>query len=179
MGGLFNPDVGILGGNTSKTGVANYNGKVLLSTSIDIIDELGNGIGYISQITPASSRPSTRIRGLGSRDAGRVLEQAPSPEDVTVQATGFALYRRPKAGSIIERLATNQGVGFNVIASLEEQKIGFKIRIRQVDPKTNVDLEIIEYQDCWLINHSTPFNIATATVSETVSINVSRIERIL
>ncbi len=180
MAGTFKLSEGYVKNLNPRAGTENYKGNVALVTKYDLIDEYGKGIGYITGITPNDNRPTTLIRHISSADAGRVLEQAPSPSTITLSITGFALYdfADQAQGSVIQRLATNFGlttVG-GAIATLEEQKIGFKIRERQVNPVTNQATIYREYQDCWLTSYSAPKQIGTMTIAETVNISCSRVQ---
>lgn len=180
MAGVFKINEGYVRNKNPRAGTANYKGNVALSTYYDLIDEYGNGIGYTTGITPNENRPTTLIRHLSSADAGRVIEQAPSPSTITLSVTGFALYDFPdqKQGSLIQRLAVNFGIPSigAVLATLEEQKVGFIMRERQVNPQTNSTLFIKEYQDCWITSYSKPVQIGTVSVSETVNVSCSRVQ---
>lgn len=177
MAGTYNLNEGYVKNKNPRAGVANYKGNVLNIAQVDIIDEMGMGIGYMQGLTPSENRPTTLIRALSSPDAGRVLEQVPSPATITLSGTGFTLFDYPgqMQGSLVRRLAINNGYSIGaVIDTLEEQKIGFNLRMRVVHPETGGVLSLVEYQDCWLTSHSVPYNISNATISETVNISASR-----
>ena len=181
MGGTFNAKIGLVRSFSPDANTGNYAGTALLVTSIDILNDRGEAIGYIQQFSSQHSRPTTRIRHIGSADAGLTLEQAPSPEDITLNLTGFALYNNDinggtgqNQGSIVQRLAVSE----NMIAtfkSLSQQHYGFVIREVERNPATLQVVSAIEYQDCWLVNYSKPINMGTSTISETATANCSRV----
>lgn len=171
MGGLFNKNSGIAKLNTPNAGVANYNGEVALITSYDILDESGTAIGYIQSFSPSDSRPATKIRHISSADAGRVLEHAPGFSDQKISVQGFALYNRQQDGSVVQRLGAKTTA--RAMKMLEEQKIGFKILERQIDPETKEVLDATEWYDCWIVSHNAPRAIGTVTISETAEISTA------
>lgn len=154
---------------------ANLQGTVKLVYSYNIIDKDGFLIGYITAINPQKNRTTERIRHIGFADRGRVLEQAPKVEDITINVTGFGLYNDQEDGSIIQRLGgTNTA---KAMASLEEQQEGFDIVLEVKNPKTNLTVDYKVWQDCWLQNHNEPINITTATIAESATIFASRVFR--
>jgi hypothetical protein len=159
-----NPDAGVGVPDTHRT---------QLSTSVDIIDMDGNNIGYISQFGTTGTRNVTRIRHLNSDDAGRVIEQAPNPEDRTVNVTGFALYNKQSDGSVIQRLGGRSTR--KKMAMLEEQKIPFNIVEVVRQPATGEE-ETTVYHNCWLTNFSKTINIGTATIAQTATLSVEWVE---
>jgi len=153
-------------------GTSNLGGTVRLAYSYNVIDKDGLLIGYITQIQPQKSRTTERIRHLGYADSGRVLEQAPKPEDITLNVTGFGLYNDQEDGSLVQRLGgTNTA---KAMSSLEEQHEGFDIVVEVKNPKTGAIVDYKIYQDCWLQNHNEPVNVTTATVAESATIIASR-----
>lgn len=151
----------------------------VISTSIDILDEHGNAIGYITSINRRDSRPVDSIRHLNAADAGRKLEGAPHPEDVTLDVTGFALYPRNNTSrnSLLNRLP--QAVeGSDAFKSLNSQKIPFIIMEKTVHPADPNKVQTTTYVGCWLTAYSKPVNIGTATIAETASVWVQAIDEI-
>lgn len=175
--GLFNRSQGLVAIKQPGQGVANYNGQVLLSTSIDILDSGLNAIGYISNFTGSKSRPTTRIRQIGSKDAGAVIEQAPNVEDLNLNVSGFALYNDvDEKGSLAQRLG-----GWNpflALESLTEQHEGFSLIRTDVHPKTRKIVNAKEWYDCWYQSESDPVVIGTATVLQQVTIFPSGVTRL-
>ena len=148
--------------------------RTVLSTSVDVVDNQGNNIGYITQFGSTGNRAVTRIRHLNSEDAGRTIELPPSPEERTINATGFALYNKQNDGSLVQRIGGSSTA--KKMASLEEQKIPFHIIEKTVHPATDAE-DILIYHDCMLTNHSRTVNIGTATIAETATITVSWVDR--
>lgn len=175
--GIFNRSEGLVAIKTPNQGVANYEGQTLLSTSIDILDGGLNAIGFINQINSSKSRPTTRIRHISSKDAGRVLEQAPGNEDITLTLGGFALYNDvDQKGSLAQRLG-----GWNPLLALEsltEQHVGFSLIRTDVHPKDRVIVNAKEWYDCWYQSESDPVVMGTATVLQQVTIFPSGVRKL-
>lgn len=176
MAGIFNKTEGIVRNLTPNQDTANFNGEVLLSTEIDILDQDGYEIGFISQINPSASRATERIRMLGSADSGRVIEQAPRPEDLTLSVSGFALKNNVnEKGTLVQRLGAWNPL--QAMSSLSEQHIGFKIIVVERDPVTKKAMDAREYDDCWLQSFNRPYNISGATITDSANIIASRVFR--
>lgn len=159
-----------------NAGVANNTpdvDKVLLSTSVDILDDQGNNIGYVSQFSDSGNRRLDRIRHLNALDAGRTLEMAPGPEDRTLSLNGFAIYNRQTNGSLIQRIGGESTR--KAMKTLEEQKLPFTIVEREVDPATGEE-EYTIYHECWIQQMSKPVNIGQATVSQSCTVQVGWVE---
>ena len=73
---------------------------VVVPTLITIFSE-GKQIGFVTDLTYDSTRRAERIRHCNFADAGRIIEQVPSPTDFTLRCTGFCLY----ASSLLSRIA--------------------------------------------------------------------------
>lgn len=174
MAGIFEKNTGLVKNKTPNQDVSNWEGKVLLPTRVSILDRDGFAIGYITGFTPTLARPTEKIRHIGHADAGRVLEQAPRVEDISMSVTGFALYNTVnEKGSLIQRLGAWNPV--QTLASLQEQHYGFTILHVEKDPRNNNTVDAREYEDCWLQNYSRNFNITGgATVVDTAQIFISR-----
>jgi hypothetical protein len=164
MAGLPGDGVGIPGTN-----------QVVVSTSIDVLDEQGFNIGFVTRIDRRDARPVERIRHLNAEDAGRTVEMTPSPEGVTLDVTGFYIY--PKSAlekrSLLNRLPQSVD-GAASFRSLNSQKIPFVIVERTRHPATNVESKTT-YVGCWLTAFSRPINIGTATVAETATVEVQAV----
>ena len=156
-----NPDAGV--------GVPEAH-RTLLSTAIDVIDHDGNNIGYIQQVNDSANRGTTPIRGLNAADAGRILEQSPSPENRTLACTGFALFNKQNDGSLVQRIGGSTTA--KKMRSLEEQKIPFNLIMKEIHP-TTLEEEVTIYHDCWITSMSKPANIGTSTISMNCNITVS------
>lgn len=146
---------------------------MVISTSVDVLDDLGFNIGFIQQINRNDARPTARIRHLDSIDAGRVLEQAPSPEDNTLNFTGFALYNTGVDNrSLLNRLPGSAGAAFK---SLNSQSIPFEVTEQWTHPANGL-VGTTLYGDVMLTSYTRPVNIGTATISETAAGNVTFVE---
>lgn len=146
----------------------------LISTSIDIFDQEGLNIGFLQQNTRNDNRPTTRIRHLDRLDAGRVVEQMPSPEEVGLSINGMALYDVGAIRkSIFQRIA---GVSGNAFRSLNSQFIPFNVREEWVHPSNPAQKGRTLYLGNWLNTFTRPINIGTAQVAETATTSVSWVE---
>lgn len=147
--------------------------KVVLSTSIDVFDNLGVSIGFIQTLTRRDDRPTQLIRHLDSTDAGRMIEQAPGPETNRLDVTGFALYNvGPNKKSLLNRVAPNGGA----FRSLNSQHIPFEIEERTTHPATPTLQASTLYGDCYLISYSRPVNIGTVHITETATLQATWLE---
>jgi hypothetical protein len=147
--------------------------QVVISTSVDVLDDLGFNIGFIQQLTRNDSRPTTPVRHLDSIDAGRILEQAPGVEDDTLNFTGLALYNTGVDNrSLLNRLPGSAGSGFK---SLNSNSIPFEVTEAWTHPTTGLTGSTL-FGDVLLTTYSRPVNIGTATISETAAGRVTFIE---
>lgn len=148
--------------------------RAVISTSVDVWDETGGNIGFISAMSRTDARQTTPIRHLDSSDAGRIVEQSPGPETNTLNITGYALYNvgNQKKG-LIHRLVQDVA---SIFRSLNGQHIPFDITERFAHPQ-NADQETeYAYLGCWLTNFSHPVNIGTVSIAETANVTVSWVE---
>lgn len=149
--------------------------KVIIPFSLTIYDLEGNEVGFITDLSYDTSRRVERIRHLNAFDAGRIIEQAPSPEDYTLSATGFSLYTNDLANpqSVIGRLTKETGIA--VFECLNQQKIPFNIVKEVVHPATGTGYQTIFYE-CWLTRYSEAFATRNVVVTGTASIQPSYVE---
>lgn len=147
--------------------------KAVISSSVDVFDQDGFEIGFVSQITPSHTRTVQRIRHLNSADAGRVIESAPSPEDISISGTGLNLYNiaESQQQSLIARLPGQAGARFK---TLNDQKIPFFIQVVETHPASGLQNEST-YLGLWLTRYTRPINIAGATIAATIDISVENI----
>jgi len=149
--------------------------KVVIPFSLTIYDLEGNEVGYMISLTYDTTRRVERIRHLNAFDAGRIIEQAPAPEDYTASGEGFTLYTDDLANpqSVIGRLTKETGIA--VFECLNQQRIPFNIVKQVVHPATGVGYETIFYE-CWLARYSETFATRNIVVSATVSIQPTYVE---
>lgn len=148
--------------------------RVIVSTSVDVLDDDGFNIGFVQQLSRTDTRQVLRVRHLDSVDAGRVLELSPGPEDNSLNATGFALYSRGlDPGAILNRIPGINGQPFN---SLNSNAIPFEIVEVWTQPNTGVVGETT-YGDNLLNNYTRPVNIGAIQIVETVAMITSWIEQ--
>lgn len=173
-----------------KVGLAPANRAVIAST----VDIFVNGLlaGFVTQMTSNHTRNVERIRNLSIEDAGRIVEQSPMPEDVTLNVTGFALYNSAEATRklLLNRISVPFGDATNrdsraaaAIVCLNEQHIPFDVVRRAAHPLPpgSIDntAQNIAYIGCLLTTYSYPVNIGAATISETAAVSVAHVEPIV
>jgi len=155
--------------------------RATISTSYDIFDADGNLIGYVTQLDRSDSRTVARIRHLSSHDAGRTIEQAPGPDEITLSATGFALYNKPEQTGELPHysLAARLGglSGQEMFKSLNSQRVPFNIRVEEVHPATGA-VSRTYYFGCMLTKYSKPVNLSEITVAETADIQVAVVDNL-
>lgn len=148
--------------------------QAVISTSVDVFDEQGVNIGYMSQLTRTDTRNTFRVRHLDSQDAGRVIEQVPSPEDNALSANGLSLYDIGVVKkSLIHRLAGVNGQRFR---SLNSQFIPFVVREEWTHPSSPGQFGQTLYLGCMLTNFTRPVNIGTAQIAESANVVPSWVE---
>lgn len=176
MAGLYDPKVGLAIVQTPDAGVANsVNSNMQLSTSIDIIDQDGNGIGFIKQFSERHVRPTTLVRQLSAKDAGVPIEQAPGVYTITLDVQGFAIKERQVDGSLIRRIG---GASTRrAMKVLTEQKFGFSLLYVEREPTSLIALDAVILLDCWLNNYTKTTTVDQALIAESASITVSKARR--
>jgi len=144
--------------------------KVVISTSIDIV--VGqNKVGVVESFNPTYNRPVQRVRELNSETAGRTLEIAPSPEEFSINITGFMLYSSGQQ-HLFQRIAGTDGEEY---ISLSSQQEPFDIIETYTHPANNKLTFEVVYKGCWLTNYSKTQNIGTAIVAESATVEVTAV----
>lgn len=149
--------------------------KVVIPFSLTIYDLEGNEVGFITDLSYDTSRRVERVRHLNAFDAGRIIEQAPAPEDFTVSCTGFSLYTDDLANpqSVIGRLTKETGIA--VFEVLNQQKIPFNVVKEVVHPATGVGYQTIFFE-CWLTRFSEAFAVRNVVVTANASFQPTYVE---
>jgi hypothetical protein len=168
--GLVNRGAGV------GIGTAN---RATITTSYDVFDEEGNLIGYLTDISRTDTRTVERIRHLSSHDAGRTIEQAPGPDDISLTCTGFALYNKTDQNGELPHfsLASRLGglTGAELFKSLNSQRVAFNIRVEEVHPATGA-VSRTYYFGCMLTNYTKPISLGNITVAETANVQVAVVD---
>lgn len=147
--------------------------QVVISTTVDVLDDEGFNIGFLQNINRTDDRPTDAIRHLDASDAGRMLEQAPGVENNTLTLTGFALYNTGvNRRSLLNRII---GASSSPFRSLNSQQIPFEITEQWTHPASNARGQTL-YGDCMLTNYSRPVNIGNITISETANVKCTWVE---
>lgn len=154
------------------------NNKVVISTSVDVLDDGGVNIGFLQQISRTDARPMSPIRHLSSMDAGRMIEQSPGPELNTLNVTGYALYNTsPDNESLLNRITgRSTGARGNTFRSLNSQFEAFQMVERWTHPGNAASIGETLYGDCFLTNYTRPVSIATVNIVETANIQATWVE---
>lgn len=154
--------------------------KVVISTSVDVLDDSGTNIGFLQQISRTDARAMTPIRHLSEQDAGRMIEQSPAPELNTINVTGYALYNRGGAkDSLLNRITgriADTPVGGDAFRSLNSQFLPFQLTEKWIHPANSALVGETKYGDCYLTNYTRPVAIATVNIVETANIQATWVE---
>lgn len=164
-----------MAGMGAGVGVPDTN-QAVITPSIDILDEQGSVIGYVTRLDRTDRRPVDPIRHLSSKDAGRKLEGSPHVEDTTLSITGFALYS-PNAtsrNSLLNRLPQSVD-GASAFVCLNSQKIPFVICEKTVHPANPNKVLRTYYLGCWLTQYGRPINIGNVNIAETAEVFVQAV----
>lgn len=147
--------------------------RVIITTNITILSHDNMPCGFITDFTPDSTRRVERVRILAASSAGRVVEQVPGPEDITLRVNGFAIYDATLLGIITKGSHTTP---IDIFHCLNTQYIPFNITIEEIHPVpgggTN-DTIVTLFGDCWLANYSHPISIRNLYITETATIQPS------
>lgn len=170
--------------------------KAVISTTANILIN-GIQVGFVTNITPTHNRRMEYLRHLNADDAGRAVEQAPSPEDLAVNVQGFALYNKSSSirKTLLNRLSAGaesspgdlnkDGDAPGFFTSLNQQHIPFDM-VREwahphgdaADGQGSVAANGVVFVECYLTSFSSPLNIGTVTVAETAAVQPTVIEEV-
>ena len=147
--------------------------RIVSSSTLDIIDDEGFIIGFITNFNESDNRPMTRVRHLSSRDAGRVIEMTPGVEDISITVNGYSLYNRSltEKGSLIHRL----GSAMKALKSLQSQSEPFNLIRTETHPATGEENKDV-YFDCWISAHSKSRDIGRLVQMDNCTIQVGQKE---
>ena len=145
--------------------------KVVVITSITVFDTEGQEIGFIQELSPSSTRRVERIRDLSATRAGRVIEQVPSPEDLTVTGRGLCLYEQSVLRLITGFKPENT---YDVWFALTHQFIPFNVVVDVKHPVTNKGWYIM-FSRCWLTSYGVTYRVGELFVAETFTFQPSEL----
>jgi len=147
--------------------------RVISSSTLDIYDDQGFIIGFITNFNESDNRPITRIRHLSSHDAGRVIEMSPGVEDVSITVNGYSLYNvnLTEKGSLIHRL----GSAMRALKSLQSQAEPFNLVRTETHPSTNEENKDV-YFDCWISAFSRSRDVGRLVQMDNCTIQVGQKE---
>jgi hypothetical protein len=150
---------------------------VAMSTCFDVLLN-SQVIGFISQITLGHTRTVTQIRHLNSVDAGIAVDTVVTPDAVTLNFSGFYVYKAGNDSSAPTFTNTNTGPtmgrvagGAALLMTLDQQNIPIDIVVRHayknVNDATDGTAKIIGvYKNCTIQSMSIPIVLTTAAVSD-------------
>jgi hypothetical protein len=146
--------------------------KVVVPTSASIyagVEGTLKKIGFIQEISYDSTRTVERIREISATRAGRVIEQVPKPEDMTVRCSGLALY---ESNSLSQLCGENEP-----FFALNHQYIPFDVEILEYHPISSVTPRgfKVVLQGCWLSQYSHPLRIRDMYITESASLQPTSI----
>lgn len=143
--------------------------RVINAAVIDILDDEGFRIGYITQAQETLQRPVTRIRHLNSLDAGRTIEQAPGVEELSLTLSGYSLYDKSitERGSLIHRL----GGPMEAAKSLMGQAVPFNLVMVEVHPGS-AETVTTRWINCWVTNYQRTRSIQNVVQVDSVTCQV-------
>ena len=149
--------------------------KVITPFSATILDENGLEIGYVISLNYDTSRTVERIRHLNAYDAGRIIEQVPTPENYSLSAEGYSLYTKELADpkSLIGRLT--QSLDIAVFETLNAQHLPFTL-VKEVTHLANGLGVKTFFYDCWLARYTETYATRNAVVTGSATIQPSYIE---
>lgn len=147
--------------------------RAINGATIDVLDDNGYRIGYLSSIAWTTSRRLERLRHLSSEDAGRVIEIVPGTEDFSCTLVGYSLYDKglTDRGSLINRL----GSSVAAIKTLMGQREPFHLVVKAKHPTTG-EVAIRRFFDCWLSGYGETRSIGNTTQTESASCIVGQVE---
>lgn len=153
--------------------------QVVVSTSITLL-VAGKTLGFVQSVNRTDTRRVDRVRHLDADDAGRIVEQAPGPEDYTLRINGFAVYpgsaaltqsspgARPTGTLLNQILSLGEGRGAAAFRCLSSQSLPFSLIEQRRHPGARERIGRTWYADCWMTNFSSPMQIGQITIAEEV-----------
>lgn len=147
--------------------------RTVNSTTIDVLDNEGHRIGYVTSISYQGNRQTQIIRELNAETAGRPLETALGVETNTLNLSGFALYDKSRThrGSLINRC----GSAMAALRSLQGQREAVHIVHRETHPTTG-EVTVRRYLGCYFTSHSYERNIGQVVSMDRVTMSVEVVE---
>lgn len=147
--------------------------RVVNSSTVDVYDDRGHIIGFITSLDETLNRPVQRVRQLSSEAAGRVLEMVPMVEDVSVNVNGYSLYdlSQTNKGSLVHRLGSHMAA----LKSLQSQREACHLVKTETHPTTGQQVKD-EYYDCWVTNFSRSRDIGRLATMDRATLQVGQKE---
>jgi hypothetical protein len=146
---------------------------VVNAATVDIYDDKGNIIGFLTSLDETLNRGIQRVRTLSSEAAGRVIEMVPMTEDVSLNVNGYSLYDKSQTekGSLIHRMGSAMGA----LKSLQSQAEPFHIVKTETHPATGQKVTD-SYFDCWFSNFTRSRDIGRLVTIDRATIQVGQKE---
>lgn len=141
--------------------------QVIVTSGIDIYS--GNvKLGFIVSISLEGSRRVERIRELRAWTAGRIVEQVPGPEDLTIRANGYALYTKTLLGLLTRGTVPTPPP--DIFHSLNLQYLPFDIHVEEIHPVDPTKKIKVVYGGCYITSYSHPIAIRDLYITETATL---------
>jgi hypothetical protein len=147
--------------------------RIVASSTLDVYDDCGFIIGFVTGFNETQARPVVKIRHLSSRDAARIIEVCPNVETISLSVTGYSLYdiSLVEKGSLIHRL----GSAMRALKSLQSQTEPFNMARTETHPSSGEIVRDI-YFDCWITNFTRNRAIGTLVQTDSATIEVGQKE---
>lgn len=147
--------------------------RIVASSTLDVYDDSGFIIGFVTNFNETQARAVTRIRHLSSRDAGRIIEMSPNTEDINLTVNGYSLYdiSLTEKGSLIHRM----GSAMRALKSLQSQAEPFNMVRTETHPSSG-ELVRDVYFDCWFTNFTRNRDIGRLVQTDNATIAVGQKE---
>ena len=144
--------------------------QVVVPTSTSILDDVGEEIGFISDISEDVTRRIERIREISASRAGRVREMVPGPEDLSLSGTGFALYE----SNVLLGLSKNVVSPKEIFRALSHQWTPFSVEITDIHPASGLGI-VVTYSGCMIERYGRASRIGDLLITETFSIQAQSV----
>ena len=141
--------------------------KSVVSYSYTITSDKGGILGTLQGFTPSSTRPLQRIHEIAQRTPDNItdtIEIVPGRTEFTITVDRLETYDK----------AMMEALGFPNFEDLTQIVAPITINETWIDSLGNT--RTIQYIDCWVASWNKTIREGTTTVTETVTLNPTRIK---
>jgi len=148
--------------------------KVIVPSSTTILID-GSIIGFIQELSEDSGRTVDRVRELSGSRAGKVVEQVPGVENVTLRGTRFCLYE----GNPVTEFLKEQGEVDGPIFAITQQYIPFDVRVEERHPNSSADKKgfYVVFGECWFTRAAHSLRIGDLHIIDSFDLQPKEIAR--